>query len=51
VTLYVAARRWITDNRDLPNAQQLDRHQLWSVVDQSYPGGWTAFTTNHQERP
>jgi hypothetical protein len=46
MTLYEAARRWIADS-GLPHAQRLDRHQVWSIVDQTYPGGWTAFRAHH----
>lgn len=47
-TVYDTARRWIAET-DIP-AGPLDDHQVWAVVEQRYPGGWTAFTSHHQER-
>ena len=46
MTVYEAARQWIT-GIGLPITARLDDHQVWSIVDQRYPGGWTAFRANH----
>lgn len=48
VTVYDAARRWVAST-GLPIPGPLDNHQVWSVVEQRYPGGWTEFQAAHQQ--